>query len=230
MQTASEYYRQAIQLDPRFGRAYGALAVALTREIARGFAERTQKKLDQALQLAQQAVEFNSSLPQTYYALGYVHRHRHEIDQAIDAAQRSIEVAPNYADGYALLATVSNQAGRGEEAIRIINRAMALNPHHTWEYDNALGQGYYNLGNYEQAVSAYQSALARNELVSLPRLFLISCYVRLGRIDDARWEVTQLETHNPEITISQIRPQAYIDDTNKLEQFLSDLKQAGVAP
>lgn len=230
METAREYYRQAIQLDPRFGRAYGALAVAHTRAIARGFEERTQEKLDQALGLAQQAVDLNSSLPQTYWALGYVHRHRHEIDEAINAAQRSIEVAPNYADGYGLLATVYNQAGRGEEAIRIINRAMALNPHHTWEYENALGQGYYLQGRYEQAVGAFRSALARNELVSLPRLFLISCYVRLDRIDDARWEVTQLQTHNPEITISQVRPQAYFHDADSREQFLSDLGKAGVAP
>jgi len=228
LETAQSLYRQAVQLDPRFGRAYGALAVTLTREMARGFIEHSTQGLDQALELAKQAVNLNSTLPQTYWALGYVYRHRNEAEPALAAAQRSIEVAPNYADGYALLASINNQVGRGQEAIRFINRAMALNPHYTWEYSNALGRGYFSLAEYDKAAAAFLNALARNEFVSVPRLFLIASYVRLNRIEDARWEVTQLKAQNPEATVSHFHRQAYFWDKQRLAAFLDDLEKAGV--
>jgi len=230
LETAAALYRDAIALDPRFGRAYGALAVTMTRAMVRGFTEHSAQKLDQALELAQQAVSLNSNLPETYWALGYVHRHRSEGESALAAAQRSIEIAPNYADGYALLASIQNQNDNGKEAIRLINRAMALNPRYTWEYPNVLGRGYYSLAEYGKAVEAFRDALARNEIVSVPRVFLISSYVRLGRIDDARWEVTQLQTFNPQVTISQFKRQAYFWDKKALDRFLADLKTAGMAP
>ncbi len=229
LEMAQAFYREAIQLDPRFGRAYGALARTLTRAMIWGFTERSAQGLDQALELAQQAVSLNNSLPQTHWALGYVHLHRHEGEPALAATQRSIELAPNYADGYALLALINNHAGRGQEAIRLINRAMALNPRYTWEYPNILGRGYYNLADYNKAVETFLDALARNEIVGIPRLFLISSYVRLDRLDDARWEVAQLQTHNPQMTLSQLRRQVFIWNKEALDRFIADLEKVGVA-
>ncbi len=230
MELAQGHYREAIQFDPRFSRAYGALARTLTRAMIWGFTERSAQGLNQALELAQQAVSLDGSSPQTHWVLGYVHLHRHEAEPALSATQRSIELAPNFADGYALLALINNHAGRGQEAIRMINHAMALNPHYTWEYPNILGRGYYNLADYRKAVELFLDALARNEIVGIPRLFLISSYVRLGQLDDAQWEVAQLQTHNPQMTLSQLRRQALIWDKEALERFLSDLEKVGVAP
>ena len=229
LEMAQALYREAIQLEPHFGRAYGALARTLTRAMIWGFTKRSAQGLDQALELAQQAVSLNSISPQTHWVLGYVHLHRYEGEPALAATQHSIDLAPNYADGYALLALINNHAGRGQEAIRLINRAMALNPHYTWEYANILGRGYYNLADYHKAVEMFLDALARNELVGIPRLFLISSYVRLGRLDDARWEVAQLQTHNPQMTLSQIRRQAFIWDKEDFDRLLSDLEKVGVA-
>ncbi len=74
LEMAQALYRQAIQLDPRLGRAFGALARTRTRAMIWGFTERSAQGLDQALELAQQAVSLNSSSPQTHWALGYVHK------------------------------------------------------------------------------------------------------------------------------------------------------------
>lgn len=230
LESAQAFYREAIQLDPRFGRAYGALAVTITRSMVWGFTERSPQVLNQALELAQQAVRLNSSSPQTYWALGYVYMQRQEGEPALTAAKRSIELAPNYADGYGLLALINNRLGRGQEAIHLITRGMALNPRYTWEYPYVLGFGYYNLEEYEKAAKLFLDALARNEYVGFPRVFLISSYVRLDRIGDAQWEVTQLQTNNPNMTVSHLRRQKSIWDRIAHERFLADLEKAGVAP
>ena len=73
-------------------------------------------------------------------------------------------------------------------------------------------------------------ALSRNEVVGVPRLFLISSYVRLDRLDDAQWEVMQLEVHNPQMTLSQIHSRKLIWDEEVYDRFLADLEKAGVAP
>jgi len=230
LEAAQTLYRQAIKLDPRFGRAYGALAMTLTRSMSWGYSERSQSALDQALELAKQAVSLDSSSPQTYWVLAYVHLHRGEGELALAAAQRSVELAPNYADGYALLALINNHAGRGREAIRLINRAMALNPLYTWEYPSNLGRGYYNVGEYAKAIVWFEKALTRNEFIGIPRIFMISCYVRLNRLDDASWEAEQLKVHNPQITLSQVRHQGLLWDSRALDRLLADLEQAGIAP
>ncbi len=139
-------------------------------------------------------------------------------------------MAPNYADGYGLLALINNSLGRGEEAIRLITRGMALNPRYTWEYPYNLGRGYYLIANYDKATETLLDALARNEYVSTPRLFLISSYVRLGRLDDARWEVAQLQAYNPQMTLAHLRRQKFVWGEQAQEQFMKDLEQAGVPP
>ena len=228
LEFAQNNYREAITLDPHFGRAYGALAVTITRAIVWGFSGRESEQLDQALELAKQAVSLNENLPQTHWALGYVYLQRHEPELALAATQRSIELAPNYADGYGLLALINNRLGRGEEALRLINRGMALNPRYTWDYPYNLGRAYYNLSDYDKAAVAFLDALARNQYTGFPRAHLISTYVRLDRIEDARWEAVQLQANNPDITQSHLRKQAPFFNAQALEQFLADLQKAGV--
>ncbi len=227
---AQSLYREAIRLDPHFGRAYGALAVTISRSIVWGFSGREAEQLDQALELAKQAVSLNGNLPQTHWALGYVYLQRHEPEHALAATERSIELAPNYADGYGLLALINNRLGRGEEALRLINRGMALNPRYTWDYSYNLGRAYYSLGEYSKAVDAQLEALARNQYIGFPRAHLIASYMRLGQIDDARWEAVQLQANNPEITRAHLRQEGTFIDEKAMARFLEDLEKAGVPP
>jgi adenylate cyclase len=168
---AQDLFRRAIDLDPKFGRAYGALAVALTRSTVLGGSD-PPDTLDRALGLAQKAVKLNPYTPQAYWALGYVHLYRKEYEEALDALQRAVTLAPNYADGYGLLALINNNLGQAEEAIQLIQKGMALNPNYTWDYPFNLGRAYYAIGRYPEAVDALKKALTRNEQAPTPRLYL----------------------------------------------------------
>jgi len=225
---AAETYRRAISVDPKFARAYGALAVVLTRLVNASYSDVPAEMKERSLELARKAVSINPNSPQVQRSLGYVYLYRRQLNEAVEALERAISLSPSYADGYALLALIENDMGQAEEAIRLIEKGMYLNPHYSWEYLYNLGRANYALGRYERAVEYLQQALERNEFPGHPRLFLLASFVQLGQLDDAEWEVTQLEMSHPEFTLSHLQTLFPITDKELLEKFVSDLKAAGL--
>jgi adenylate cyclase len=221
-------FRDAIALDPRFARAYGALAITLVREIPLGWSVSPSESLTRALSLVQTAIDIDPESPQILWALGYVNLYRKAYSEALDAVNRAIELAPNFADGYGLLALISNEMGQAADAIRYIEKGMELNPHYSWEYPYHRGRAYYALGSYEFAVENLVAALERNVSSVLPRLYLAASYVRLGRQDDAEWQVMQLEVNNPKLTRSHLERSLPISNAGVKTQLFADLRQAGM--
>jgi adenylate cyclase len=226
---AAETYRQAISLDPAFARAYGALAVVLTRQVNGGYSDSPSEMKERSLELALKAAAMNPNSPQVQWALGYVYLYRNQFDAAVKALERAVSLSPSYADGYALLALIKNNLGHAEDAIRLIEKGMDLNPFYSWDYLYNLGRAHYALGHYERAVQYLQQALERNEIPGQPRLFLLASYVQLGQQDDAEWEVVQLEISHPEFTLSHLQQVLPITDTELRDKLVSDLRSAGLA-
>ncbi|MGD8276011.1 MAG: winged helix-turn-helix domain-containing tetratricopeptide repeat protein [Thiohalocapsa sp.] len=227
-QQAQRAYLRAIELDPGYGRAYGALAFAMAVAFRRGWTDIPLETMARALDLAKRGVALDDSIPQTHWALGYVHLMRKELEQAESAAARSIEVAPNYADGFGLLALINNNLGRPEKAIEQINRGVQLNPYYTWDYPYNLGRAYYTLGRYEEAIEALDKAQERNENAAPIKLYLIASYVRVGRQGDAEWEAEELQMVNPEETVSHTEKAIPIANPELKQAFLDDLRAAGL--
>lgn len=225
---AQEAYRRAIQADPSYGRAYGALAYTMAYSYRRGWTDTPVQTIDLALELAKDAVRLDDSIPQTFWALGYVHLMRKEYDQAEAAVTRAIAVAPNYADGYGLLALIKNALGDAEAVIELIEKGMKLNPYYTWDYPYNLGRAYYTLGRYDDAVEVLEQARTRNENAVPIRLFLAASYVRAGRQDDAKWEAEEIQVLSPTDTISHFRNTLPIKDEASLEAMISDLRETGL--
>ena len=226
---AIDAFQRAIELDPNYARAYGAMAVMITRGYRFNWTSLSiSEAQERALLLAKKAVELDQSTPQIYWALGFVHLFRREYQQAEDAALQSVKLSPNYADGYGLLAFVSNWRGKAEDAIRYINRAIELNPYYTYDYPWNLGLAYYTLGQYEDAVTNFSKALQRNETVLLPRLFLAASYVRLGRQEDAEWEIEQVNIHRPNSSLSILKATVPFEDKTKVDALITELRKAGM--
>jgi len=225
---AREAYRRAIELDPTYGRAYGALAYTLALDYRHGWTDTPMENLDRALELAEKGIEFDDSIPQTYWSLGYVYLRRNEYDKALKAAEESIRVAPNYADGYGLLALISNALGKANRALEYATRGMQLNPYYTWDYLLNVGFAQYLLGHYEQAIDPLEKAQQRNENAIPVKLFLAVSYVNVGRLDDAEWAVEQIRVLNPSTTISQLTSTMVLNEAKLKAKFLGDLRKAGL--
>lgn len=221
-------YRKAIETDPFYGRAYGALAYTLAYRYRRGWTDSPLQTLDLALDLAKKAVELDSTLPQTYWSLGYVHLMRKEFDQAKNSVRKSLAVSPSHADSYGLLALINNALGESEAAIELINRGKKLNPYYTWDYPYNLGRAYYSLGRIDEAIYVLEEARTRNQNAVPVRLHLAATYARAGRLDDAEWEVEELQVLSPTDTITQVNNAHPRRDDKIFQGFLDDLRKAGL--
>lgn len=226
-QLAEQAYREAIEIDPSYGRAYGALAYSLGIDFLRAWTDTPVENLDRALALAKKGVAIDDSIPQTYWALGWVYLMRKEYARAENAAKKSIEIAPNYADGYGLLALVENYEGKPELAIKHTEKGMQLNPYYTWEYPYNLGRAYYDLGRYDKAIAVLEDAHQRNPNALFATIFLVASYVEAGRQDDAEWLVQEIQTMNPLITISHLS-RITLSGQKRLGPLLADLRKAGL--
>lgn len=225
---AQAAYRRAIETDLTYGRAYGALAYTMSYSFRRGWSDASMESLDRVLELARHAVELDSSIPQTYWSLGYVHYMRGEMLRAEAAVQKALDIAPNYADGYGLLALIKNGLGDALAAIANIRKGMQLNPYYTWDYPYNLGRAYYTLGQYDEAIVQLEAAKARNPNAIPIRLILAASYMRKGREDDAQWEIEEVQTINPQETLSQFATSFANNHKESLQRLLHDLRLAGL--
>lgn len=225
---AREAYQRAIEIDPSYSRAYGAIAYTMALDYRRGWTNTPNETLDRALALAEQATLLNKRIPQTYWALGYVHLMRKEFEDAEKSAIKSIVIAPNYADGYGLLSLIYNNLGQPKQAIKYVTKGMQLNPYYTWDYPYNLGRAHYTLGNYDKAITTLELAQERNETAVAIKLFLAASYVRVNRIDDAEWTAEQLQTTDPNISISLTANTVPIPNLKLKNEFLNDLRKSGM--
>lgn len=224
---AGAAYRKAIELDPDYGRAYGALAYILASNYRRGWTDSPQLTLDRALELARKAVALDSTIPQTFWALGYVHMVRRELDEAEAAVARALATAPNYADGYGLFAIIKNSRGDAQSALELINQGIRLNPYFTWDYPFNQGLAYYTLGRIDEAIAAFEQARSRNANAVPVRIFLAASYARAGRLEEAEWEVQEIGTLSPTDTITQFRNADVFVAPALREPLIADLRKAG---
>jgi tetratricopeptide (TPR) repeat protein len=88
--------RLAIRKDPSFGPAYSVLADKLAYLAAVDGPSNTQKALDEAEESAQQAVELNSSDPNTIFNVAQYNWHAGNLDDSIRLQNRVLELAPNH--------------------------------------------------------------------------------------------------------------------------------------
>jgi len=222
-------FQRAIEIDPNYARAYGAMAVALTRGYRYQWTDISAVEArERAYELANKAIELGPATPQIYWALGYVHLHRHEYDAAERAAKQSVALSPNYADGHALLANVVNWRGKPVEAETYIKKAIALNPYYTSQYQSTLGLAYYNLGRYEEAILVLREAINQNISAPNSRLFLAATFTRLKRMPEANWEIDQVSLQNPNITLGSLKNLLPFENTNYLDVLREDLRKAGL--
>jgi TolB-like protein len=161
-QQAQELLVKAITLDPYFARAHATLAATHRRDWVWGWGSNPDESEEQALAIAQKAVELDRLLPQAHKELASVYVYRRQYEEAIDAALKAVDLDPNGADGYAVLAEVLNYAGKSTEAVKNVQTAMRLDPYHSAWYPYILGQAYYLRKDYLEAEKALISSITRN--------------------------------------------------------------------
>ncbi len=225
---ARHHYQQAIDRDETFARAYSAMALTYVAEYRYGWGNTPYDQLERALQLAGKGVALDKELPQAYWVLGYVHLFRQEYHKAAEAARRAVELDPSFADSYLTLAVCNVHFGKPEEALPLVRKAMLLNPRYPAAYASILGQAYFFMGEYDQAVRALREAVDRNINLLTPQVFLIVALSKLERMDEAGWAAEQLQTVAPDFSADRIAEMLVIRDAGTIEEMKTHLRRVGL--
>jgi len=152
VETALEYFENAVKKDPSFALAYTGLADASLRM----YREKKETQwADKALSAGQQADRLNDNLAEVHTALGSVYSATGKSAEAIAELKRALELAPNSDEGYRRLGDAFRVSGNKEEAIQAYQKAIEINPYY-WFNWNALGTAYYRFGDYQKALEAFR--------------------------------------------------------------------------
>jgi len=225
---ARELYQHAIDLDPQFARAYGATALTFTAEYRYGWTDNRQAALKEAQKLAEKAVEIDNQLPQAYWVLGFVYLQQKKYEQAIKAAKQAITLNPNFADGFATLGTCYIYAGDPRNGMLMMQQAMRLSPQYPAPYLSALGQAYYFLERYDDAIPVLKQAIDRNVNLQTSHVFYIASLSRLGKIEEANWAAVQFKSVANNFKLDDIEEMFPISNPENLQRIKEDLIRAGL--
>jgi adenylate cyclase len=171
---ARSLFEKTTELDSRYAEAYAFLGWTYMSAWIHQWSPAPQT-LQQALELEQQALALDDSLPRAHFVLSSVYRAQAKYEPAVAAAERAIALDPNDAESYVTLAGAFNFFGeRPVEAIELLEKASRLNPRYSFMLQFQLGWAYSLTGRYEEAVAAQKQALLRNPnwLFSYGELFI----------------------------------------------------------
>jgi len=227
---ARHLFHRAIEHDPKFAAAYAHLAQAYSLAAENGWIDNPTEFTARALELAKKAIELDDELPIAHWSLGrlLIRPQFADFEESIASLNRAIELNPNYSDGYAYLAIVYVYRGQAEQALGVIEKAMRLNPKFPFWYFFTLGQAQFFLTRYDIAVQNFKKAIERNPTVPWPHRWLISAYGHLGNLEDAEWEIAELESLNQIVTVQTFREYTALHDQGYLKHYLDGLRKAGI--
>jgi len=225
---ARAFFEEAVRLDPGFATAHAMLAWTYAFEAMNGWADDRLAALQQAERIATRAIEIQPVLPLAYFVRGLSYREQHEYVKALVEAQKAIEYDPNDANGHVLLATLLYYAGRPEEGLARIREAMQINPHHPYNYHFHLGQAYFVLHRYTEAIAAFNLGLSSNPSSERMRVWLAAALAHSGDIEAAKWEGEQIMMVDAEFSLERVSQAFPFKNPADTEHFLAGLRLAGL--
>jgi adenylate cyclase len=225
---ARSYFEDAVRLDPEFAVAHAMLAWTYAFEAMNGWSDDRPAALQQAERIATRAIMIEPVLPLAYFVRGLSYREQHEYVMALVEAQKAIEYDPSYANAYVLLASLLYYAGRPEEGLERIQQAMQINPHHPYNYNFHLGQAYFVLHRYQEAIDAFNSGLSSYPASERMRVWLAASLAQSGDVEEAIWEGEQIMAANPDFSIQRMMQAFPFKNPVDMEHFVAGLRLAGL--
>ncbi len=189
---ARSLYRKAVEIDPRFARAYAGLAMTYAIDHRLRGAPPEPGELERAKSLAESARLIDPDIAEVHWALGFIEAQGRHHAQAIASLERAIELNPSFADAYALMGGIRTYMGEPEKSIALLRTAMRLNPESGYLYYLLLGRAYLFGDDLEQARINLKEAVARNPADLESHIYLAAASAAAGDRAAADWQVQEI--------------------------------------
>ncbi|HEV7268377.1 MAG TPA: tetratricopeptide repeat protein [Falsiroseomonas sp.] len=231
MQEAEAMFRRALEIDPNFARAHGALAyVHLQSAVLRPPTDRP-ALIERAMEEARIAVALDDQDCMNLCVLGRAHAFQQDYEEAIARLEQSVDLNPSFAQAWYALGFTLIFCGREEEAVACIERATDLSPRdpHIASFHSTRALAHFFLNDLDAAVALTRQAARVPNAKHWPFAVQAAALGLLGREAEARRAVAELRRRYPEYTIAAARADFFFcRDAARIERFVEGLRRAGV--
>jgi TolB-like protein/DNA-binding winged helix-turn-helix (wHTH) protein len=181
---AAAYFQQAIDKDPKYGRAYAGLADTFAL-MSTWYVGPQNELMPKARTAAMRALELDESLAEAHASLALIkENYDYDWPGAEKEFRLAIQLDPQYATAHQWYAESLSWQGRFEEAFAESERARQLDP-----LSLIIASDYaailYNSRQYDSSLKQCRSVLELDPDYDRAQGMMIPSYLQLGRYDEA---------------------------------------------
>ncbi len=222
---ARKLFQKAIALDPDYAAAYVGLAKARERAVNFGYTEFPNIVLQEALDLAQKAVQLDDSNAGAHSQLGYIYMRFGEYDLAASELQKAIDLNPNDYISYRHMGAVQLYSGHPDGALEWYKKHFDYDPDISPGGYMNVGIAHYLNGDIDQALHWLKQAEAKWPTFLGARIILASIYGQTGQLERAAAEKTEILRLSPFFDV-EFYGHAYQNPDHR-EKIVAGLRKAG---
>jgi eukaryotic-like serine/threonine-protein kinase len=210
---AIEFFREAIELDPSYARAYVGLADSYAFLEVEGVPARD--RYQKAIGIVKKALEIDDGLGEAHASMALlIHDRDWDLAGAEREYRRAIELSPNYASAQHWYGEFLVQKGRFDEAFEHYRRALEVDPLSS-AISSDLGISLYYARHYDRAVAELQRTIQADPKFSRTHQYLARVYAQVGRYREA------VDEHQKGWLLAGDNPDAVAQRTEAIREALA---------
>jgi TolB-like protein/class 3 adenylate cyclase len=219
---------RAVSVSPDFLDAHYALSEKHLGSWRFGSPDDPDETLRLARLHAAKAMEIDHSDYRGHLLQGQLHLFAdHDHDLALVEMERALSDNPN--DTYVLyyMGFLKFLMGQAKEAIEWNNKAKRINPRYPAWYNFNAALAHVWVGDYEKALVLAKTGIAAYPKSLAPRRILIVTLVEMGRLDEAKQQVTELLSIRPNFRLSTFHNTPFKHQADQ-DRYFDAMRKAGI--
>jgi adenylate cyclase len=221
---ARRLLERAIELDPQLSSAFWALAWTHYTDIVFFWTDSAERSLAEMLRTAQRSVALDDTDPSGYLTLTAAYQLTGQAERARAAVETALELNPSLAMAYYWSGILR------EGGIEELKKAIRLSPQGPWIwiFFEGLAHEYFEIGQYEEAVSWSDQTLQRRPDYLYTHLLLAASYAHLDRLEEAHAALEQARALQPGLTLAAVETVYSPWSPTNVERYIGGLREAGL--
>jgi tetratricopeptide (TPR) repeat protein len=230
-ESAKQLFARAIEIDPGFARAHGALSYVHVQQALYDEPEDRPQRLASAVQLARTSLELDERDCFCHCALGRALCLLQQNDEAYAAIEQAIELNPSFAQAFFAQGFNVLWGGKPIDAEALLDRATMLSPRdsHLWSFHHVRAWAHFSLEEYETAAEFARRATRQPNATYRAFATLAAALGNLGSDAESELAAGELIRRKPNYSATTARQELFFcKDERFLDRFVAGLAAAGV--
>jgi len=223
--------RQALAIDPFYAPAAAFIGWCRGVQRVQAWGALSDDDIDEACRLARQALEAErDDAETTWQAAWTLNLLAGEAAMAAAALDRALALNPSAAHAWSARGQIHALRNQPEAAMKAVERARRLSPYDPLAFVSALNiaLAHFAARRFELAIEWADRALHDQPRIVAAIRVKVVANAHLGRLDEARLELSRVLAIDPKLTITGFRERAHFLAPEVRELFVTGLRLAGL--